>query len=132
MGLTADDPQDLSSVDDVSPDAALTRELALSMYNETDLPVQRIAELLRVSRGSIYAWLKAAGISGDRRAGVAGAVGHSTALPEMEFDELVRAVERIDGELRQLSRDLVAERGENARTLARVLGLLEGYISGAE
>lgn len=128
MGIDEGALHGLSSVEGVPSDADVIRNLAVILYQETNLPLHRIAEALGVSRGTVYNWLKLAGVSGDRRAGATTSDGIAAALPEEEIDTLSRTVDRLDTELRHLTR-LV---GENQSTLARLTGLLEGYLGRPE
>lgn len=91
------------------------KDLAAQLYREGKLSVQQIAERVGMSRATIYNWIQAEGLSGQRRGGAAQPSDELTAvvegvremrasLHEANWPKVVEALDTISAEMIDLHR----------------------------
>lgn len=117
------------------------RDIALRLITDNpDFPISRAAAAVGVSRPTVYAWMRAAGIDpadrgvveivdDDDETAPGGAVG-SLRGPE-GVSPVVELLTRLQG----VERDIAAQRTELSAVradLARCLGLLEGFMAATQ
>jgi transposase-like protein len=100
------------------PDDQDARAKAVQLYTTSDLSATDIAEQLGISRGTLYNWLNAAGVSGRR----------ASSHPEAEMGDVLRCVGELRGDIAANRDRMVALEVQ----VARLVGLIEGFVSGSQ